>query len=286
MTRPLRLQFPGAVYHAMSRGNERQDIFRDDIDRRCFLATLRQCVERFRVIVHAWCLMGNHYHLVLQTPEGNLSRAMRHLNGVYAQRFNHRHRRVGHLFQGRFTSELIEEETYFLVVCRYVVLNPVRAEWVKNPADYAWSSYRATAGLAVAPDWLHADLILAHFDGSKRSPAARRFRQFVQAGIRERMEKPKPGTSRGAADSWKIEAPGDVHAAVQTDREIPRAQRLANRPPLREILSRGRDGESRDRRICRAYQEWGYTMSEIADYIGVHYATVSRTIKRSFQCKT
>jgi putative transposase len=148
MARPLRIEYDGALYHVTSRGNERKAIFKDDTDRELFLSTLAQVTERFHWTCHAYCLMDNHYHLVIETPDGNLSKGMRQLNGVYTQTFNRRHHRVGHLFQGRFKGILVQKESHYLEVCRYVVLNPVRAKAVKHPREWAWSSYRATGGLA------------------------------------------------------------------------------------------------------------------------------------------
>ena len=151
MARPLRLEFPGALYHLTSRGNARLPICEDGKDREAFLATLSAAVERFNWICHAYCLMGNHYHLMVETPDGNVSAGMRHLNGVYTQRFNRRHGRVGHVFQGRFKAIVVERESYLLELCRYVVLNPVRAAMVKRVERYPWSSYRATAGQCDVP---------------------------------------------------------------------------------------------------------------------------------------
>src|SRR6266567_1165722 len=163
MARPLRIEFPGALYHVTSRGNERRPIFRSDRDRLDFLDFLGQAARRFGWSVTAWVLMTNHFHLVIQTPEPNLSRGMHWLNGAYAGRFNRRHKRWGHLFGGRFKSFLIEKEAYLTEVLRYVVLNPVRAGMVERPEDYRWSSYRATAGLEAAPEWLDVDAALAPF---------------------------------------------------------------------------------------------------------------------------
>jgi len=161
MARPLRIEFPGAVYHITSRGNALQDIYVDDADREAFLDVLTRVVERFHWLCHAYCLMGNHYHLLVETLEPTLSRGMRQLNGVYTQRFNRRHGRAGHLFGGRFKAILVEREAYLLELCRYVVLNPVRAGLVRAAKDWPWSSYRATAGLAEAPPFLTVDWILA-----------------------------------------------------------------------------------------------------------------------------
>ena len=151
MARQLRLEYPGALYHLTARGNEQQPIFHDDVDRQQFLQLFGYEILQQRWRCYAYCLMGNHYHLLVETPESNLSRGMRRLNGSYAQRFNWRHQRVRHLLQGRFKSLVVERETYLLELCRYVVLNPVRAGMVATPADWPWSSYGATAGLRTPP---------------------------------------------------------------------------------------------------------------------------------------
>lgn len=132
MARPLRLEFPGAIYHVTSRGNARNAIFLDDEDRVLFLACLGAVVTRFGWWCHAYCLMDNHYHLLIETPEGDLSRGMRQLNGVYTQRFNRRHGRAGHVFQGRFKAIVVDRDSYLLELCRYVVLNPIRAGMVSQ----------------------------------------------------------------------------------------------------------------------------------------------------------
>jgi len=181
MARPLRLVFAGGVYHVTARGNERKAIVRDDADRARFVDTLAAMVDCYRVRCHAWVLMHNHYHLLLETPSPNLSEALRHLNGVYTQAFNRRHRRVGHLFQGRFNAIVVEKETYLLKLCRYVVLNPVRAGVVTDPGGYPWSSYRATAGLTAAPPWLTVDWLLEQFGRTSRVAQAK-YREFVAEG--------------------------------------------------------------------------------------------------------
>ena len=163
MARPLRIEFPGAVYHVTSRGNEKRAIFKNDGDRKAFLAFLAETSKRFGWSITAWVLMTNHFHLVLQTPEPNLSRGMHWLNGSYAGWFNHAHKRWGHLFGGRFKAFLVEKETYFTEVLRYVVLNPVRAGLSKTPEQYRWSSYRSTARLEIAPDCLDMRAALAPF---------------------------------------------------------------------------------------------------------------------------
>ena len=154
MARPLRIEYPGALYHVTSRGNARKRIFKDDGDRELFLRVLAFVVERCHWICHAYCLMDNHYHFLIETPEANLSQGMRQVNGVYTQAYNRGHGKVGHLFQGRFKAILVDKESYLLELCRYVVLNPVRAKLVDRSEDWPWSSYRATAGIEKAPAFL------------------------------------------------------------------------------------------------------------------------------------
>ena len=181
MARPLRLEFSGAVYHVTSRGNARQDIVVDDRDRSQFLTLLAHVVDRYEWLCHAYCLMDNHYHLLIETPQPNLSLGMRQLNGRYTQAYNRRHERVGHLLQGRFTAILVEKEAHLLALCRYVVLNPVRAKLVSHPRRWAWSSYRATVGEIKAHAWLTIDWILGQF-GARVRPAQERYRAFVAEG--------------------------------------------------------------------------------------------------------
>jgi putative transposase len=144
MARPLRMEFAGALYHVTSRGDGREAIYLDDKDREVFYAVLGEVCSRFNWCVHAECQMTNHYHLLVETPDGNLSQGMRQLNGVYTQRFNRQHQRVGHVFQGRYKAIIVEKETYLLELARYIVLNPVRARMVYSARDWPWSSYRAT----------------------------------------------------------------------------------------------------------------------------------------------
>ena len=170
MARPLRIEFPGATYHLTSRGNRQEPIYRDDADRRIHLAVLGDAARRFDVAVLAYCQMGNHVHLLAQTREANLSRFMRHLNGVYTQRFNRRHGISGHLFQGRFGAALVNRDDDLVTACRYIERNPVACGLVAHPADWRWSSCRAHLGLEPAPDWLDDDGLQAFLLG--RAPAS------------------------------------------------------------------------------------------------------------------
>jgi putative transposase len=277
MARPLRIEFPGALYHVTSRGNARQRVFRDGEDRKTFLATLGWVVERFGWRCHAYCLMDNHIHLLIETPQPNLSRGMRQLNGVYTQRFNRRHKKGGHLFQGRFQAILVEKEGYMLELARYIVLNPVRAKMVKTPERYPWSSYRAMVGSASVPPALVTDWILEQFAGT-RAAARRRYATFVHEGI-------------GVPGPWE-EVKGQVllgsEAFVErltpllqecSTTEIPKRQRLVHRPSLKTLLAGTDSKTARNIAMVQAYLKHGYTLSEIGQAVGLHYATVSRLIK-------
>ncbi len=277
MARPLRIEYPGAIFHVTSRGNAQRKVFLDDEDRVSFLATLAWVVERFGWICHAYCLMDNHFHLIIETPEPNLSRGMRQFNGVYTQRFNRRHRKVGHLFHGRFKSILVERDSYLLELCRYVVLNPVRAKMVKLAQDYTWSSYRPTLGLDLIPPGLSVDWLLGQF--AKTKPVARqRYATFVREGL-------------GLASPWKglkgqVLLGGDAFVAKlapalgasEAIKEIPKRQRKLHRPTLKRLLDAPSSREARNRAMAKAYLEHGYTLSKIGQEAGLHYATVSRII--------
>jgi len=180
----MRIEFPGAVYHITSRGNARQAIFLDDKDLADFLGVLCFVVKRFNWILHAYCLMSNHYHLLIETPEGNLSRGMRQLSGLYTQRFNKRYKQVGHVLQSRYKAILVDKDNYLLELCRYIALNTVRAGIVKGPRDWKCSSYKATAGYDKGIECLTTDWILSQF-GKERVEASSLYRGFVHAGVKE-----------------------------------------------------------------------------------------------------
>ena len=280
MARPLRIEYPGACYHITARGNAKQAIFRDDADREILLRILGAAVKRFGWEVHAYCLMGNHYHLLVQTPVPNLSRGMKQVNGMYTQRFNRRHERVGHLFQGRFGAILVERETYLLELVRYVSLNPVRAGMVTAPEQWRWSSHRAHAALAPAPDWLRIEAILERFAADPMD-APLRYRRFVADGIG--LEGPWSqlrgqvllGTDLFAERFRALLA----RRGVST--EVPRADRLAARPSLDVLLPRAAPMRKAERNaaIAEACLTHGYTLAEVARHAGLHYSTVTRIVQ-------
>jgi REP element-mobilizing transposase RayT len=279
MARPLRIEFPGAIYHVTSRGNAQASIFLDDIDRSTFLAVLGLTMRRFNVICHAYCLMTNHFHLLLETPDANLSKAMRQLNSVYTQAFNRRHGRVGHVLQGRFKSIVVDRDAYLLELCRYIVLNPVRAGMVKEPGKYPWSSYRATAGLGKKPDFLAVDWILEQF-GADRVQARKQYRIFVKSGIDAESPWNDLKGQCLLGDDPFLEKLFPLLKDKSALQEIPRVQRFADRPALEDILHDTEDRTQRDAAILKACNEHGYTQAQISAATGLHYSTVSKIIKK------
>lgn len=280
MTRPLRLEYAGAFYHVTARGDRLEDIFFEDEDRRDYLTVLGEVCERFNWVVHAYCQMTNHYHLLVETVDGNLWRGMRQLNGVYTQRFNRRHGLVGHLFQGRYKAILVQKETYLLELSRYVVLNPVRARMVADPADWPWSSYQAAVAEVQAAVWLDIDWLLGQF-GSERSQAIAGYRQFVLAGLGN----PSP------LDQIQHQVLLGDDAFVARCQDEQRGERLrevskAHRRSVALSLTAYRERyPERAEAMARAYLSGAYTMAEIGAHFGVHYMTVSRAVKRFEQHK-
>jgi REP element-mobilizing transposase RayT len=200
MARPLRIAVAGGLYHLITRGNAREHIYLDDLDREIFLDRLAHSVERYGWLCHAYCLMDNHYHLLVETPQPNLSIGMRQLNGLYAQTFNSRHDRCGHVFQARFRSIFVEKDSHLLSCCRYLVLNPVRAGVCEHPEQYRWSSYRATAGTAGREEFLTTDWLLRLF-APTRKLAQHGYSAFVAAGIPEARDQAVRGNAWAASSS-------------------------------------------------------------------------------------
>ena len=277
MARPLRLEFEGALYHVTSRGDRREDIYEDDTDRADFLAVLGEVCSQHNWTCHAYCLMSNHYHLLVETPDGNLSRGMRQLNGVYTQHFNRRHGYVGHLFQGRYKAILVDKNEYLLELARYIVLNPVRAGMVRSARDWRWSSYRATAGQAKAPEWLNTEWLLAAF-GRRKGRAMEAYRRFVAEG----KNQPSPWQSLRnqvfLGDERFVERMQRRIDKEKALSEIPMSQRRPKAKPLAEYE---RKASSRDAAIIAAYASGGYTLKEIGDYYGLHYSRVSRILAKA-----
>ncbi len=275
MSRPLRIEYAGALYHVTSRGDGQKDIYLEDKDRRDFLAILGQACERFNWVIHAYCLMSNHYHLLIETPDGNLSQGMRHLNGVYTQQFNRNHQRVGHVFQGRYKAIIVQKESYLLELGRYIVLNPVRARMVRSVKDWPWSSYRSSCGMTQPYSWQSTDWLLSNF-ARRRKTAIARYRTFVSEG----KDQPSPwehlknqiylGDERFVEDmqcKLELEQPLD---------EVPMVQRRKVPKPLEYYSNKYK---TRNEGILNAYLSGGYSMKEVGEHFGLHYSRVSRIIK-------
>ena len=278
MARPLRIEYEGALHHVTSRGDERRGIFLDDADRVAFLEILDDVVGRFGWLCHAYCLMNNHYHLLVETPDANLSRGMRHLNGVYTQRFNRSHARVGHVMQGRFKSILVDKDSHLLELARYVVLNPVRAKMVRSARDWRWSSYRATAGHEPALKLLAVEWLLSQF-GSNPAEAITQYRAFVRQGREVEIWEELRGGILMGSDQFVQEMAPRLHE-IEHQREIPRSQRLAARPSLGDLFSDVTSRTERNQKIHEATRQHEYTLAQLQEYLGLHYSTISRIASR------
>ncbi|MDQ6955392.1 MAG: transposase [Mariprofundaceae bacterium] len=273
MARPLRIEYEGAVYHVTSRGNALSDIYLSDDDRELFLEVLEHVVERFSWVCHAYCLMNNHYHLMVETPQANLSRGMRQLNGMYTQRFNREHDRVGHVFQGRFKSIVVDKDAYLLELSRYIVRNPVAAGMMANVGDWPWSSYLAMIGEAKQPSYLHVAWLLAQF-GNVESKARAAYISFVRKDDGYDLWNQLSGADVLGDDEFRSRL---QQASAVVGHEVPRRKRVLRHLPLVEIAMQGK---TRSDWMREAYQEHGYTMLAIANHAQLHHSTVSRLIKK------
>ena len=277
MSRPVRIEFPGAIYHITSKGSQGQIIFRDRDDRAVFLNILDNVVSRFSWLVHSYVLMDEHFHLVVEVLEANLSKGMRQLNGVYTQHYNRRHHEDGPIFHGRFKSVLFEKNTYLLPVCRHVVLNPVRLGTPSQLNRYRWSSFRATTGTTKTPSFLHTSDLLAEF--SKQDKVSRqKFREYVEDGIgcdsplQERSNQVLLGSAKFVREMQPV---------LQGVKIVKRGPKQARRRRSLSALFRTVDTKARSERnelIRRAYLEYGYTLMDIGEHLGLHYTTVSKIV--------
>ncbi len=264
-------------YHVTARGNGREDIYFEEGDRRLFLDVLGRVCRRFNWVVHVYCLMSNHYHLLIETPEANLSKGMRQLNGVYTQRINQVHHRVGHVFQGRYKAILVQKEAYLLELARYIVLNPVRARMVGSVGDWPWSSYRATVGADDAPDWLETRWILSAL-AHTQTEAIERYIRFVADGKGQPSpwEQLKHQVFLGSGTF--IDAMRGKVLSGKDLREIPQAR---PRPVAKPISDYAQEYADRDSAIATAYASGGHTMKDIGDYFGLHYSRISKIVRKA-----
>ena len=278
MSRPLRIELAGGLYHVTSRGDRRENIYESDEDRKEWLATLGKVCERFNWRCHAYCLMDNHYHFVVETMEGNLSKGMRQLNGVYTQYFNRQHDRVGHVFQGRYKAILVERNAYLLELARYVVLNPVRARMVTQVEDWPWSSYHAMLGKGELFPWLERSWILGQFNDD-RLMAIEVYVNFVREGV-------------GLPPIWvglkqQIYIGSDqfielmLKKTVQDNKNLEDVPLMQRRVKPKKLVEYREQSDSRNEAIRAAFSSGGYTMKQIGVFFGLHYTSISRIVNLS-----
>jgi REP element-mobilizing transposase RayT len=297
MSRPLRIEFPGAVYHVTSRGDRREPIYRDNDDRLAQLDVIAHAMDRFDAQVLAYCQMGNHYHLVLHTRQANLSRLMRHVNGVYTQLFNRRHDLVGHLLQGRFKAILVDRDAYLLALCRYVERNPVAAGLVRTPQDWPWSSCRAHLGLESTPPWLDTEGLHGYL--LARTPITAADRRRAARLYADVVEQPAEDDDTAfwskhlrqqiflGDDAFAQRMQAKVAPSRRAARDVPRAQRrkvVPDSPAARERAWKqflaDADGD-RSAALLAAYRDGGMTMTALATLAGVSVSRVSRLIAQA-----
>ncbi len=288
MARPLRIEYPGAFYHVTSRGNEQKEIFKSQKDRERFLSYLESAAERYGAVIHAYCLIGNHYHLLLETPEGNLSQIMRHINGAYTTYFNVKRKRAGHLFQGRYKAILVEADSYATELSRYIHLNPVKAGMVARPEEYRWASYRSFIGEEESPKWLNARFILESF-GDEGANAGKKYRRFVEDALGSDEQSPLQATIASIilGSTAFVEEISAAHVgAKQADRSVPALRALKGRPMLDEIVAAVRAVVGEDQGLlkkagiyfCHRYS--GKKLKEIGKLFGGSDAAASQASRR------
>ena len=286
MARPLRVEYPGAFYHVINRGNNQEQIFNNDRDKEKFLQYLEKACERFSIIFHTYCLMNNHFHLLVETPEPNLSVAMQWINVSYATYFNRKRGRHGHLFQGRFKAILIDADEYLKHLSRYIHLNPVRAKMVSTPSEFKWSSYSAFIGVIKAPQFLEINWLLSNFGKSKKA-AKRNYKEFVEGIDIKNLENPNRMVTEGfiLGDSDFVTWVKDNFLSDgQDEKEIPQLKKLKPRVPLgtvtnavceefgcneEQIITKGRKkNKAREVAIYISRDITGISCNELGEYFG------------------
>ena len=288
MARPLRIAYPGAFYHITSRGNERKNIFRSQRDREKFVSYLESATERYGALIHVFCLMTNHYHILMETPSGNLSQIMQHINGAYTTYFNVKRQRSGHLFQGRYKAILVNIDEYAKELSRYIHLNPVRAKMVDRPEQYRWSSYQYYIGLKKSPEWLVSDFILGYF-GKKISDAQREYRAFVEALIEQEYKTPLKNvvssTILGSVDF--IEAIKNKYLSnKKVDPNLPALKEFSRRPSVDEITEEVENAFREDQVLARGvkvylcHKHTGKMLKEIGRHFDIGDSGVSQASRR------
>jgi putative transposase len=291
MARALRITFPGAFYHVTSRGNERKAVFKSKRDREKFLEYLESATLRYDARIYAYCLMDNHYHLLLETPSGNLPQIMRHINGAYTTYFNVKRERSGHLFQGRYKAILVDIDEYAKELSRYIHLNPVRAKIVQTPEKYSWSSYQFYIGKQKPAEWLYCDFILGYF-GKKISSAQMGYQEYVSALAFQEYDSPLEqvvsSTLLGSAD-FVAYIKDNFISAKKPDKELPALKELVQKASTQDIFETVESAFSLDEALARNVKMYlcqkytGKKLKEIGLQFGIGESGVSQSCKRVAQ---
>lgn len=280
MARQLRIQFESAVYHVMSRGNERMMIFLDKADRIRYLNVLSKTINRFNWLCHVYCLMENHYHLIIETPDGNLAKGMKYLNQVYSQFFNWKYSRVGHVLQNRYKSFIVQKEAYLLHCCRYIVLNPWEAKLVHHPKEWKWSSYNATAGLIKPPPFLSIDWLLEIF-GTHVKSAREIFVNFVEADMKEKRTKLEYKHQLVLGSDEYAESILKRYGPFSSLKDLNNTQLALGRPSLNQIFNDGKmSKKTRNKAIRTAYREYKFPLKDIAAHLNMNPNYLCNILRR------
>lgn len=288
MARPLRITYPGAFYHITSRGNERKSVFKSRQDRIRFLEYLCTASGRYDAVVHAYCLMDNHYHLLLETPLGNLPQIMHHINGAYTTYFNVKRSRSGHLFQGRYKSILLEKDEYAKELSRYIHLNPVRANMVSAPEKYEWSSYRQYIGIKMPEKWLDRHLILGYF-GKNPSVAEKKYKAFVDRMAGKDYKSPLHDVTGsvllGSQDFIK-KIKNEYLQGLNPSSDVPAIRALATKVSIRQISDAAKRTFAEDEKTARkvtiylSHKHSGEKLKAIGEQFGIGESAVSQICTR------
>lgn len=288
MARPLRITFPGAFYHVTSRGNEGRTVFKSRRDREKFAQYLASASQRYKAVIHVYCLMDNHYHLLVETPLGNLPQIMHHINGAYTTYFNLKRKRSGHLFQGRYKAILVAIDEYAKELSRYIHLNPVRAKLVETPEKYDWSSYKFYIGKQKSPIWLYTNFILSYF-GAQISDAQKGYESFVNALTnahdKRLLEEVVGSTLLGSAE-FIASIKDSYLAGREPDKNLPALRELSDTASMEDIFDEVESVAGEDRSLardiklylCRRYT--GTKLKDIGKHFGIGESGVSKAYGR------
>ena len=296
MARPWRIEFEGALYHVLSRGNGREDIYYDDQDRHQFLKTVGEMSERFEIDVYAYALMGNHYHLLLKTNRSNLSKSMQWLGLTYTRRFNLKHSRAGHLFQGRFKSIIVQNDAYLMRLSCYIHRNPLRAGIVKRLADYRWSSYRSYGYGRKSPEWLNTGMIFSRFKGADKYKAYREKMQEYAKEEKKLWEDLRHGMIIGSKKF--VDKIRSAYLPENIQKEMPQQRDMSKSAnPIAQLKKSARlldcdldqlnqmpriskaDKDNRDLLVLSVWKTGMMTNDEIGNIFGMTYSSVSHIVK-------